>query len=276
MIHTFIEFEYRCLGVKALHYLIDRISDDFYQYLIFPENNLKLDTYNDIKIKRIKKLESNDLKLYQEVFGFVGEQFTSANNNHTLYFAEKKFLKTECIKLINSIFDIIKITDPKFAFSIHFKLISDLNYLEINLKIFRDNLNQWKKYLDYKKYIQDFKLDNNWDTNLNTILDQYLNPNPYCCINKVYWFISGDYIFKKEETKRQELIEFLNVDEAEILKECTSSEYYKYTQYIQNLLQYMDKYHKNIIYKSNIYEVHEVHEVHEEHEDHEEHIFELQ
>ena len=182
-----IEF---CLSnVSASHYYIEEHSQELYEYLLDKIEDKFGDSSWSFRIIEIKIIR--DLKPYRQVFGFKGNSFSTLWDNDISDPIMCQFLTDKNTALISEIFEIYNTVDPDFSVRYREAYLKNLTIHGTigELQKFNDLLSQWLNYLQYRMYLINFRPINEWDCNLNSILDMYLNPEPYRKIDGEYYFI---------------------------------------------------------------------------------------
>src|SRR5437763_12276960 len=160
MSYIFIEFDINNGTIKG--YYIGTCEDELYNYII-QELPLLEYYFHNIKIATCKKINLSDLTLYQQILGFVGQDFCSIKRYDILKDLEEKYLKREIHKLVSHIFDIYRKIDPDFESCFRQKYLNHIS----NLKPLRDFLTQCYNYLEYRELLNAFNPGDRWDSNIN-------------------------------------------------------------------------------------------------------------
>jgi hypothetical protein len=187
-LETRVRSKIQCNDIETLQYLICEVDLDTYD-LIFNAiiKNEKFSSfeyhYTLITPLRIKIIKKEELKTYHDMFNFTGQNFaTIPRLVDILKEIKYDILKNKIKYLIQDIFNFYKTIDKDFMYNIqdeYEKVIVNKDTKELSkYKIF---LEDWKDYINYVKARKDIIYPNLWDKNLNGIIEQYLNVNPYYC-----------------------------------------------------------------------------------------------
>jgi hypothetical protein len=190
----FIEYKVISDNITSKQYSISKINiKNFEQIkkLINKNSPPEFKTTNDFKIIVLdfKEISLDELSLYRTVFNFKDNNFDTLSNFNVIKYFKSLQLETEITELINYIFDnekIIAISDLHDLYEFYDENeilhISDKAYNYQDLLKYRNFLLDWKDYVNYQYALLeviDYKI---YDKNLNQIIEEYLNMNPYCAL----------------------------------------------------------------------------------------------
>lgn len=242
-----IESRVKYAEIDILHYLICEENLDTYNSIhnVIKNKEYRIfkNYYNIATPLRIKILTEIELVIYQNVFGFTNREFSSIPELDILKELKEDILRNEIGLRIKKIFNFYKTIDIDFVDDIqdeYEKVIGkskDIGKM-VEYKIFLEN---WIDYTKYIKAQKDLIYPNSWDKNLNGIIDQYLNVNPYYC-EKYNYIIHVYYFFETQNWLN--LLEY-TLDELENLNnggDETYSGIIKYMKKMNYRTTYMNKF----------------------------------
>jgi hypothetical protein len=184
--------------ITFLSYYRNNKSKEYYindiEQKLFTEIKSRYDTFHleqdlelgpSLHILRIEEID--DLKIYQKVFNFEGNYFSTLINSDVLQLIKTELSINRILELLSQIFKIYEKSDNQFHyyFKKFYQRFEDTN---IDILSFEDFLIDWRNYLYYQK-CPNILLDKN----LNNLIGEYLNPNPYIKINNFVYFLVNKY-----------------------------------------------------------------------------------
>lgn len=211
---------------ESIHYQISEINIEDYNliinlitsrqpfYLSGNHNDLLL-----VYIKRFEIIKEDELQLYQKIFKFTGNQFTTFINQSLISELICDILKFDNKRIIALIFEHYYITNSDFADyseDLYVDVLDELSEIQ-EMRRYHQFLESWLDYIKYSKIQKSINLGNNWDYNLNGIIGEYLNVNPFLFIysyfKPTYYFFEPDNWLSGSKITLSELEENNEIDD---------------------------------------------------------------